>query len=261
VDLDALRALIDEQAALMVAVATGGPRIEQENRRYQGRRREIASELRRLGLEDPNPFRDLWGWYGYWAQHLPNYRSRREYVRELYVPLLDALENLAERRLGTDLHPAQSGWAAVDHQLSQLRERFALAITADDHKAIGLLCRDVFRSLADATFDENAHLPSGEQLPGPADSVARLHLVVDAVAPSEANREIRKVLKANLDLANKVQHDQTGTAVQAALVAEATIASLNMLRTMIPAEPEPLRVPGVDPPTDDDMYGVVDVDW
>jgi hypothetical protein len=261
VELDALRALIDGQAALMVAVATGGPRIEQENPAYQARRREIAAELRRLGLEDPNSFNDLWGWYGYWSQHLPTYQSRRVHVRELYAPLLDALEHLADRQLGADLQPAQSGWAAVDHQLGQLRERFALAQTADDHKAIGLLCRDIFRSMADATFDENSHLPDGQELPGPADSVARLNLVVDAVAPGEANREIRKLLKANFDLANKVQHDQAATSVQAALVAEATVTAVNLVRIMIPAEPEPVREPGVDPPTDDDMYGVVEVEW
>ena len=46
----------------------------------------------------------------------------------------------------------------------------------------------------------------------PLMSVARLGFVVDANAPGETNRETRKVIKATLDLANKVQHDLVGDA-------------------------------------------------
>jgi hypothetical protein len=225
----------------MVAVATGGPRIEDRDAEYRQRRREIRRELERRGLEDPNPFADLWGWYGYWTQHFGageggGYAARRAHIRQMYEELLEALERLDERQLGTDLQPAQTGWDAVDHQLGQLRQRFAIAETGDDYRAIGLLCRDLFRSLSDATFDEEAHLPDGTDLPGPADAVARLSLVVDAVAPGESNREIRRLLKANFDLANKVQHDQGATQQDAALVAESTVASANLMRILCPAE-------------------------
>jgi hypothetical protein len=158
--------------------------------------------------------------------------SRRAYVRELYQPLLDALEHLAERTVGADLQPPETGWDRVDHQLSQLRERYATAQTSEDFQAIGLLCRDVLRSLADATFDES-RVPAGQSIPGPADAVARLGFVVDAHAPGETNRETRKVIKATLDLANKVQHDQAATLQQAALIAEATMASVNLIRILV----------------------------
>jgi hypothetical protein len=237
-----LATVIEQQAALMVAVATGGPRIEDRQKEYRTRRRQIREELRRLGLEDPNPYGDLWAWYGYWSQQLQGYASRRAYIRELYQPLLDALEHLAARTIGADLQPAETGWARVDHQLSQLRERYATADTSEDCQAVGLLCRDLFRSLADATFEEE-QVPSGGTVPGPADAVARLGHVVNAHAPSDANREIRKVIKATFDLANKVQHDQAATLQQAALVAEATVAAVNLVRIAVlgadeVAEPE-----------------------
>jgi len=235
VEPNALATVIQQQAALMVAVATGGPRIDDAQREYTTRRQQIRGELRRFGLEDPNPHEDLWAWYGYWSQHLSSYVSRRTYIRELYQPLLDALEHLADRTVGAELQPAETGWHRVDHQLSQLRERYATAQTSEDCQAVGLLCRDIFRSLADATFDES-HVPAGEATPGPADAVARLGFVVDAHAPGETNEELRKVIKATRDLANKVQHQQVATVQQAALVAEATVAAVNLTRILVPNE-------------------------
>jgi hypothetical protein len=232
VEAKELATVIEQQAALMVTVATGGPKIETKQREYTARRQQIREELRRLGLEDPNPYGDLWAWHGYWSQHLPTYASRRAYFRELYQPLLDALEHLAERVVGADLQPAETGWPRVDHQLSQLRERYATAQTSEDCQAVGLLCRDVLRSLADATFD-TSHGRAGENVLGPADAVARLGFVVDAHALGETNRETRKVIKATLDLANKVQHDQSATLQQAALVAEATVAAVNLMRILV----------------------------
>jgi hypothetical protein len=227
-----LATLIEQQADLMVTVATGGPRIEDKQPEYKARRRQVREGLRRLGLEDPNPHGDLWAWHGYWSQHLPTYASRRAYVRELYQPLLDALEHLSERVVGADLQPAETGWDRVDHQVSQIRERYATAQTNGDFQAVGLLCRDVLRSLADATFEES-QVPAGQTVPGAADAVGRLGFVVDAHAPGETNRETRKVTKATLDLANKVQHDQSASLQQAALIAEATVASVNLVRILV----------------------------
>jgi hypothetical protein len=203
-----LRTEIEQQKALMVAVATGGPRIDDKQREYVRRRQNIGEELRRRGFPDPNPHRDLWSWYGHWSANFGSYYERRVYVNELYESLLDALDHLDERHLGTDLEPAETGWVRVDDQLGQLRERYAVARTEEDFQAIGLLCRDLFRSLSEATF-EDSHVPARAATPGPADSVARLHLVVDAYAPGEGNREIRKVTKATFDLANKANTTET----------------------------------------------------
>lgn len=217
----------------MSDVATGGKRILDGNDEYKERRSTIRAELHRRGLEDPNRFGDLWGWHAYWSEHLPTYASRRVFVSEMYQPLLDSLEQLGERELGTGLQPAQTGWVAVDSQLGQLRERYARAETTDDYKAVGLLCRDIFLSVAKETFSEDEHLPRGGTLPGSADAVARLNLVVDALAPGQSNREVRKVIKATVDLANKVQHDQSATEALAALVAEATVTAVNLIRILV----------------------------
>ena len=125
-----------------------------------------------------------------------------------------------------------------------MRERFAIARTAEDFQAIGLFCRELFISPGEATFDEDEHLPDGEDLPGPADAKRRLGFTVDAVAGGESNRERRAVIKASFDLANKVQHARTATPDEAATVAEATVTSVSLMRVLILGatpieEPEP----------------------
>jgi hypothetical protein len=242
-----LRDEIEQQKALMVAVATGGPRIDQRQAEYSQRRQRIRGELHRRGLEDPNPHRDLWAWYGHWTANFSpeqgGYRARRSYVSELYAALLDALEHLDDRTLGTELQPLETGWGRVDHQVAQLRERYATVRTIEDCQAIGLLCRDVLRSLADATFRDG--LVPQAQVPAPADAVARLGYVVDAYAPGAGSREIRKMVKAHLDLANAVQHDQDATLRDATIAAEATVTTVNLVRAIVlgpkeiaPPEPE-----------------------
>lgn len=87
-----LELLIEAQIGLMIAVATGGPRIQSKNDEYKERREIIRDKLQSLGKRDPNSFEDLWAWYGRWSSgDLPSYQSRREYVRNLYRPLLEDL--------------------------------------------------------------------------------------------------------------------------------------------------------------------------
>lgn len=88
-----LIAEIQNQRNMMVAVAAGGPEIDTVNNEYARRRRYIAAELDELGLDDPNPHSDLWGWYGKWSADLPTYQSRRTYLLEMYAPLLDQFSN------------------------------------------------------------------------------------------------------------------------------------------------------------------------
>jgi hypothetical protein len=54
-----LERLIDAQKSLMIAVATGGPKIQQRNTEYCERRLTSARALQEAGRADPNPFTDL----------------------------------------------------------------------------------------------------------------------------------------------------------------------------------------------------------
>jgi hypothetical protein len=236
VDLSELRSAIQQQAALMVAVGTGGPQIDTVQNEYTERRDQIRQELERLRLDDPNRFRDLWAWYGYYSQNLPRWHERRTYVGDLYDPLYARLDSLAEQAIGARLEEEdRTGWERVDDQIVQLRRRYDVALTVEDFQAIGLLCRDVFISLAEAIFDPGRHAKGKEP---PSALRDQLFAVIEHEAAGAANKELRAFLKATIDYANKVQHDRAATRQQARAVAEATIAAVNVIRAITAVDQE-----------------------
>src|ERR1051325_3627942 len=120
---------IEAQRGLMIAVATGGPRIQEVNEQYAERRRRIAEELHRRGLVDPNPHADLWAWYGRWsAGDLPNWQSRRMHAGALYQALIDQI-----RATGTAVQVFEepTGWERVDRGVYEIRRRLEQAGTGE----------------------------------------------------------------------------------------------------------------------------------
>ena len=140
-------------------------------------------------------------------------------------PLYAAIDDLKRERVGSELPESEvTGWAAVDGQVAQLRRRLAAGRTSEDVQAVGLLCRDIMVTLADACHDPAVHGHVG------ASAVDRLNAVVNHIAPREENERLRKLLKATIDYANVVQHRRQGTLIEAGLVAEATVAAVNLMR-------------------------------
>jgi hypothetical protein len=229
--LEQLRTEIGREMDMMTAVATGGPRIQEVDREYQERRRRIRRLLQQLGLEDPNPHVDLWAWYGKWSRDLGTYQSRRDYIRDLFAPLLGAIDQLENRSVGTELPGSEeTGWPAVDGQIAQLRIRLSTGETSEDAQAIGLLCRDIMISVAEAVYDDSIHSAVG------ASAVDQLNAVVDYHADGPENRKLRRLQKATIDYANVVQHRRDCSLSEAGLIAEATIAAANLVRRVVAEE-------------------------
>jgi hypothetical protein len=90
-------------------------------------------------------------------------------------------------------------------------------------------CRDIMVTLADACHDPAVHGHVG------ASAVDRLNAVVDHIAAGGENERLRKLLKASLDYANVVQHRRQGRLVEAGLVAEATVAAVNLMSRLTKA--------------------------
>ena len=90
---------IEDLINIMVAVATGGPQIQKVNSEYMAIYQEVENLLLLEKLENPNEYRDLWRWYGRWSRgDLPTYQSRREYIANMYDPLLKKLHTLKPNR-------------------------------------------------------------------------------------------------------------------------------------------------------------------
>jgi hypothetical protein len=222
-----LIAEIEAQRALMISVSTGGPRIQSVNLEYKQRRAQIETMLRERGIADPNPFSDLWAWYGKWSSgDLPSYNSRRQFISGLYGSLTEQLKTGNKSKSVFD---APTGWAKVDRTIAEIRQRLAAATAEEQFQAVGLLCRETLITLAQTLFDPARHpiLDGTEVSKTDAKRMLEAYLAVELSGPE--NKIARQHAKAALDLANETQHKRTAGFRQAALCAESTTAVVNLL--------------------------------
>lgn len=219
---------IEAQRALMIEVATGGPRIQEVNGQYIQRRAEIADELKRRGLEDPNPHGDLWAWYGRWsAGEMPNWATRRVYVSGLYQPLVDQVR--AATTGPPRVFEEPTGWERVDRGVDEIRRRLEQAETEEQFQAVGLLCRETLISLAQVVYDPQRHPSEDGVTPSDTDAKRMLDAYVSTELAGGSNEGVRRHAKAALTLANDLQHHRTAEFRQAALCAEATTSTVNII--------------------------------
>ena len=223
-----LIAEVENQRNLMIAVATGGPRIQEVNDEYIERRRRIATELRRRNIDDPNPHGDVWAWYGRWsAGDMPGWASRRGYASKIYEPLIDQIRTGAS---GTraEIFEEPTGWPRVDRGIYEIRRSLEQAKTEEQFQAVGLLCREVLISLAQVVYDPERHPPLDGVRPSDTDAERMLDGYVGAELQGGSNEGVRRHAKAALSLANNLQHHRTANRREAALCAEATTSVVNI---------------------------------
>jgi uncharacterized protein (TIGR02391 family) len=101
--LENLLSKITQIQSIMVAVSTGGPRIQDKESEYKKIYLQIESDISvlneaGLNIKNNNNFRSLWDWYGYWSTNLPTYASRRQYIREIYSPIVNPIESFLYKR-------------------------------------------------------------------------------------------------------------------------------------------------------------------
>jgi hypothetical protein len=228
-DIDELISDIQSQKDLMIAVATGGPRIQEKNPEYRERWGRIRKRLDKMGLEDPNPHSDLWQWYGRWSSgDLPTYQSRREYIANLYGGLEDHLE---KRRLGTCAEPtiALTGWTRVDRGVDAIRARLETGKSEEEFQTVGLLCCETLISLAQCVYDPSRHGTVDGVNPSHTDAKRMLEAYFGVELRGGGDEAARKHAKGSLDLANELQHRRTAEFREAALCAEATRTVVNIV--------------------------------
>ena len=228
-DVSQLLRDLEEQKALMVAVSTGGPRIQEKNAEYRQRRYRIKQSLSELGIDDPNLFSDLWAWYGKWSSgELPSYGSRRKYIADLYGPVIDAVTSL---KLGKkNAIPAEpTGWARVDRGVDAVWRRLEEAKAEEEFQAVGLLCREIIISLAQSVYDPGQHSTHDGVKPSETDGYRMLEAYFSSHLSGGSNETIRSHVKSSLKLAVELQHKRTASFRDAALCAEAMRTLVNVV--------------------------------
>ncbi len=151
--LESLLANIWQIQSIMVSVSTGEATIQEKEDEYIQLYLDIATEIDALvkaGVDLPhnNPFRSLWDWHGYWSSKLPTYATRRQYVLELYAPLVNPLESvLYNHRLDrAELKDLARGLA----KLAETQDEFSIhgfQMTLEGlHPKIVQRCRGLFET-------------------------------------------------------------------------------------------------------------------
>ena len=220
---------VEKQKRLLIAVSTGGPRIQEKNQEYQERRRIIRSSITRMRIKDPNPYSDLWDWYGKWSSgDLPSYQSRRQYISELYKPLLDFLETDRAERASEPINEP-TGWARVDRGVDKIVYQLEISENEEDFQAVGLYCRETLISLAQSVYDSERHAGQDGTEPSKTDAKKMLENYLAVELSGSSNESARRHAKASLSLANDLQHRRTATSKDAALCAEATRTVVNIV--------------------------------
>ena len=224
---------------MMVAVSTGGPRIDDLNREYRELYSAADYQLKQRGLRHQNPFPDLWDWYGRWRSgDLPSYQSRRVFLAELFKPMLGQVRDLAAGRAPRVEEP--TGWPKVDRTVGEIRSRLAAAETEEQLQAVGLLCREAIISLAQAVHDPERHPPLDATPPSETDAKRLLEAFIAAELGGSPNEVSRRHARAAYDLAVHLQHKRTATFREAALCVEATTSLINAV-AIISGRRDPAR--------------------
>ena len=210
---------LEAQAALLIAVACGGPRIDAVQAEYQQRRQRLVRALGRRGLDYPFPWPDLWKWYGSWGK---TWAERRMVVRDLVTPVLDAVGQLDAGAGVVDPNMgAVAAWADLDGRIAGLSAELIGASSLDDLQDVGRRAREVVIDCARLVADP-ALVPAGREPPKAADAKAWLDLFLAGHAGGRNRDELRRLVRAAWDLAQTVTHSDIQR-IDAFAAAQATV--------------------------------------
>lgn len=238
VSKDQLISAIDKIKSKMIAVATGGPKIEAVNKDYKELYAELASWLQKLGLDNPNSYKDLWDWYGRWRQgDLPQYIDRRAFVQKLYQELIDTINKSTDEQAQHEFVP--TGWDRVDRTVYEMKRRLSVASTEEQFQTIGMLGREALITIAQEVFDKEKHKTSDGVIPSDTDAKRMLDAFILFTLQGTPNERQRKFAKASIDLANQLTHDRMACLSDAQICLTAVSSVANIIRILSQNERRP----------------------
>lgn len=229
--VDELIFLIEQQRDLITAVATGTTIRPALDTQYKRRRRKIRTGLTRLGMEDPFRWPDLHTWWAFCsAPRMTTYSERRAYTAEITESLLLELErrkaSVTDWGEGGD-HPPT--WTDIQIRLDGLKTEIDTASTIDDLQDVGRRSREILIDAANLVF-EDWMVPAGEDTPKAGDAKNRIDHILNACAAGSPHAELRTLVRASWDLANKVTHSTSIGRVDALGAAQAAVIVVRVLQ-------------------------------
>ena len=225
-----LKQNIDTIKSIMISVATGGNRIQEEEERYKKLHAQVGRDCKKLSLTYNNTFYSLWDWFGKWKADFPKYQERRFYINDLFAPTLAYFEN-TESYSNIETIVELDDWERIKRTVIKIKRESDNAQDEEDFQTIGLLCRDVIISLAQAVYNPMIHGATddtGKQI-GNADAVRMIGNYVSVKLNGSHNKELRAYAKVTNDLANQLTHKRSATKKDMLLIVSSTIALINFI--------------------------------
>lgn len=226
-----LKSDIESVKDLMVAVSTGGPRIQEVDSRYKSLNGSIHQRCKQLNIKYNNPFVGLWDWYGKWSSELPTYQSRRLFINELFSPTLSAFEENGAN-IGIAIPIIElNGWDRINRTVVKIKQDSVTARMEEDYQQIGLLCREVIISLAQAVFVPEIHGAKDEdgKTIGKTDANRMISNYLSYKLAGSSNQEIKTYAKNTNMLANMLTHKRDASRKDMLMSVSATIALINFI--------------------------------
>jgi hypothetical protein len=221
--------LIQRQGALVMAIATQGPRIETVDHQYQHRRRRIRRALEGSGVHDPFPWSSLWE-ARQALQTVGGWADRRAEVHRLMSRSIEDLERRLETiPLDDDMSAAGPNWADVDRRVDEMKDELARATTLDGYQDVGRRCREIIAAAVNVVFSDDL-VPMGEDTPATGDAKRRLDVYLAASFGGSAHDELRAFLRRLLALANAVAHDEESAPLTAYAAAQGCISFVRIMQ-------------------------------
>jgi hypothetical protein len=130
-----------------------------------------------------------------------------------------------------DIAPARlpANWGRVERALQKARTQLAGSKHEEDFQLVGVLCREVLISAAQAVYDPIRHPPLDDIVPSDSDAKRHLDSYFAVELAGGSNESMRRHARSALALANGLQHDRTPSPLLGALCFEATSTVINLL--------------------------------
>ena len=231
---DSVIKLISEEKDFLIKSGTGVIQIRdaKTNSQYKEKHQYLNSILKLLGLEPVHSFNDLWDWYNYYnLNELKSYQSRREYIKDLYKPLMDVIQNSEESKLEL-INYDPTGWEKIDDSIARMKEILSKANETSDYQSVGMYGRELLITLAQTVFEKEKHpSPDGVDI-GSADSKRMLEAYIHYCLKKRSKEREIKFAKAAIDFSNELTHNRTATAMDAELCYNAVLSTVHIIRVL-----------------------------
>jgi hypothetical protein len=123
--------------SLMNKVSTGKAERKDKEAEYEEIRKQLKEYFLKFGITDPNPFSSLEDFYGYYNLKMEHWAERRDFVRQMYERVEQAIDNALKK----------GGGIEIDNETVQNQKPKILFLAANPKDAVKLRLGEEVREI------------------------------------------------------------------------------------------------------------------